>query len=218
VSHRVVVNEAGQHSTWPEGVELPAGWQVTGFAGSEGECLDHIAGVWTDLDLRRPGSADPAGYEATNVLEAERLALHELSGADVAQLLAVLDDGAPPERSVPGYPLAGAGFAARHFRSRTEDELQPGFGMYYLRERAGGLAFGDMGFHRPPVDGVVEVGFGLAESHRGQGYATEALVALTDWAFTQPGVERVIATTTADNAGAQGVLRRAKPATGRRRT
>jgi RimJ/RimL family protein N-acetyltransferase len=83
-----------------------------------------------------------------------------------------------------------------------------GFGMYLIVPRPGELAVGDIGFHRPPKDGDVEIGFGMVESARGQGYATEAARALTQWAFAQPGVRRVVARTTADNAGALGVLRR----------
>ncbi|MBP2474296.1 MbtH protein [Crossiella equi] len=48
----VVRNDEEQHSVWPEGRELPAGWQREGFTGSRQECLDHIESVWTDIRPR----------------------------------------------------------------------------------------------------------------------------------------------------------------------
>lgn len=51
--YRVVRNAEEQYSIWPEGRELPSGWNPDGFAGPKDECLAHIAEVWTDM---RPAS------------------------------------------------------------------------------------------------------------------------------------------------------------------
>ncbi|OLF14180.1 hypothetical protein BLA60_03260 [Actinophytocola xinjiangensis] len=51
---QVVRNDEEQYSIWPAGDAPPPGWHPVGFAGSEQECLDHIASVWTDI---RPRSA-----------------------------------------------------------------------------------------------------------------------------------------------------------------
>ena len=45
----VVVNGEEQYSIWPEGRELPAGWQAEGTAGPKDACLDHIEKIWTDM-------------------------------------------------------------------------------------------------------------------------------------------------------------------------
>jgi len=202
--YQVVTNDNGQHSTWAEHQELPVGWEPTGFVGSEEECLEHIAEVWDG-----PGPRTTRAPAApTNVLTTDRIHLRELSPAQVTGLLEVLDGGAPPDGYVQNYPLTGTGFGARNFQTRTPEELRFGFGMYLVSAQPDGLAFGDLGFHRPPREGVVEIGFGLAESARGQGYATAAVAELTRWAFTQSGVRRVVARTTSDNAGARGVLER----------
>ncbi|MFG1811842.1 GNAT family N-acetyltransferase [Streptomyces sp. NPDC049040] len=204
--YQVVTNDNGHHSTWPDHKELPAGWEPTGFLGSEEECAEHIAEVW---DGPGPRSGRAPGAAATNVLTTDRIRLRELDPAQVAGLLEVLDGAATSDEYVGNYPLTGTGFGARNFLTRTPEELRFGFGMYLVSAQPDGLAFGDLGFHRPPKDGVAEIGFGLAESARGQGYATEAVAELTRWACTQSGVRRVVARTTADNAGAQGVLGRA---------
>lgn len=54
--YRVVVNHEEQYALWPLARELPAGWRAEGTSGTEQECLDRIAEVWTDmrpLSLRR---------------------------------------------------------------------------------------------------------------------------------------------------------------------
>jgi hypothetical protein len=107
--------------------------------------------------------ADSTG---TNVIETSRIMLRELSAVQVARVLELLAEGGTSRECVPGYPLAGSGFAARHFTERRPGELRFGFGMYLLVRRCDGLAIGDIGFHRPPLDGTVEIGFGLAEPAR----------------------------------------------------
>jgi RimJ/RimL family protein N-acetyltransferase len=75
-----------------------------------------------------------------------------------------------------------------------------GFGLWYLLLRAEGSAppilIGTAGFKGlPSPDGTVEVGYGILEEHQRQGYATETVTALVEWAFTRPRVRRVIAET-----------------------
>jgi MbtH protein len=57
----VVVNDEEQYSVWPQGDELPAGWQAAGFSGPRAACLEHIGTVWTDM---RPRSLRPAAEVA----------------------------------------------------------------------------------------------------------------------------------------------------------
>jgi len=70
-----------------------------------------------------------------------------------------------------------------------------------------GLAVGSIGFFGPPgADGQVEVGYGLVESARGQGLATDALTVIV--AAAEAAGARVIAHTAADNLPSQRVLAR----------
>jgi MbtH protein len=57
----VVINGEEQYSVWPQGRELPAGWEKAGFRGSRQECLDHVAAVWTDM---RPRGVRAAAEQA----------------------------------------------------------------------------------------------------------------------------------------------------------
>ncbi len=58
----------------------------------------------------------------------------------------------------------------------------------------GGVAIGDCGTHgETEDDGTVEIGYGLAAEHRGHGYGSELVPALSGWLLAQPGVRRVVA-------------------------
>lgn len=52
-SYRVLVNEEGQHSLWPELVAIPAGWRSVFGPDLRAACVSFIAERWTDL---RPAS------------------------------------------------------------------------------------------------------------------------------------------------------------------
>ncbi len=56
---------------------------------------------------------------------------------------------------------------------------------------------------QPPQMGI---GYGLARAHWGKGYMPEATSAMIDWAFRQPSLSRVYATTDVDNIASQRVL------------
>ncbi|MCX5426035.1 MbtH family protein [Streptomyces sp. NBC_00078] len=48
-TYRVLVNDEGQHSLWPDFADVPAGWAT--LFGPEGRaaCLEYIEREWTDL-------------------------------------------------------------------------------------------------------------------------------------------------------------------------
>lgn len=75
--------------------------------------------------------------------------------------------------------------------------------------RKDGTMVGDLCFKGAPVHGEVEIGYGILEVFRGQGYATEAVSAAVDWAFAQPDVFYVAAETEPDNNKSQRVLEKA---------
>jgi RimJ/RimL family protein N-acetyltransferase len=54
----------------------------------------------------------------------------------------------------------------------------------------------------------VEIGWGLYESARGKGYATEAAAAVIQWAFQQPHICSMSATIADDNRASQRVAQR----------
>ncbi|MBK8422210.1 MAG: GNAT family N-acetyltransferase [Anaerolineales bacterium] len=55
----------------------------------------------------------------------------------------------------------------------------------------------------------VELGYVVNKSFQGRGYMTETVRAIIDWAFQQPNVYRVFATTGVDNIASQRVMEKA---------
>ena len=72
---------------------------------------------------------------------------------------------------------------------------------YGLWQRRGNtpLLVSSGGFFGPPVSGNVEIGYSVLPLFQGQGFATEMLGGLIRWAFSQPGVEVVVAETGPSN-------------------
>ena len=68
------------------------------------------------------------------------------------------------------------------------------------------MVVGGIGFHGPPKEGVVEVGYGMVPAVRGRGVATEALRLLLDLAVGLDGVRRVMGRTEETNVASQRVM------------
>ncbi|MHC0429672.1 GNAT family N-acetyltransferase [Streptomyces sp. O3] len=140
-------------------------------------------------------------------LPTARLTLHEVTPTAAAALSAGATGGFT---WIEGGPAEGSRIGASHLaKNAAEGVHRPGWSMYALVRTADGLAVGAMGFHGPPADGRVEIGYDLVAAARGQGYATEALRALTAWALASPDVHTVIAHTDPANTPSQAVLERA---------
>ena len=72
-----------------------------------------------------------------------------------------------------------------------------------------GLVVGSGGFKGRPKDGAVEIGYGVAPSARGQGFATRAVQLLVRRAFEAPGITRVCAETAVVNLPSRRVVEKA---------
>ena len=101
------------------------------------------------------------------LVSSSRLRLILLTRADAADMLA----GRRQSRWHPGYPRRDDVDAASLIGPEP-DCWAPRHVVHEMQ------AVGSIGFFGPPVDGEVEVGYGLVEGLRGRGLATEALAAL----------------------------------------
>ena len=45
----VLKNAEGQHSLWPQDIDIPAGWSVMSGPATRTDCIDYIDRTWTDL-------------------------------------------------------------------------------------------------------------------------------------------------------------------------
>lgn len=76
----------------------------------------------------------------------------------------------------------------------------------WMIELTDGTHIGDLCFKGLGANGSPEIGYGISEDYQGQGYATEAVQALLEWAFQDPKVKAVEAETTVENIASQRVL------------
>ncbi|MFF9673780.1 GNAT family N-acetyltransferase [Streptomyces eurythermus] len=166
--------------------------------------------LWATGRGELPGRAPVTEWRWRNnlVIPAERLDLVGIRPA-VAEDLSLGGDGG--FEWVDGGPYEGtreaAGFMLKAYRTGVH---RPEFGVFTLVRRADGRAIGGMGFHSAPdEEGRVEIGYDLAESARGNGYATEALRALAEWALAREEVRTLFATIEPANTASQAVVTRA---------
>jgi [ribosomal protein S5]-alanine N-acetyltransferase len=139
-------------------------------------------------------------------IETARLRLRPFTRADRDAIHAIYAD---PE------VMRHVGHGAHRTPADTDAALQAfrrmlqSRGMSFLAviERASGRLIGDAGLY--PVEGAegdVELGYTLARDAWGRGYATEAALALVDYARTALGATRVVATVDPANTGSRRVL------------
>ena len=97
---------------------------------------------------------------------------------------------------------------------RIADQARHGFSYWAVEERGTGALIGTCGiriagnYPGTPVEGMHEMGWRIAETHWGRGYATEAARATLDWAWRTLAVSIVAAWTTAGNRKSWRVMER----------
>jgi [ribosomal protein S5]-alanine N-acetyltransferase len=107
----------------------------------------------------------------------------------------------------PEYPGDALGFFeswAAQVKINGHRIDQPGGCVIHKLER---LAIGQIGFKgQPDTDGSVEIGYGLNATHRNQGYASEAVGVLVNWALESGFAKRVTAEALGTNLASNRVL------------
>jgi len=170
---------------------------------------------------------------AMPALETDHLLIRRLTSDDLSAVYDLLDTAATPAQS--DFDAAHALELRRRWLAWTiagYDELvrlcQPPYGDRAVAlkptEQVIGLVgyvpclapFGQLASYRLAPEYPTrqfmrpEVGlyYAFAPAHRSQGYATEAAAALVRFAFTELRLNRIVATTTHDNAASIGVIRK----------
>lgn len=151
-------------------------------------------------------SAAPPDASATS-LTTGRLRLRPLAPADTEAVYVACQD--PDVQRWTTIPSPYERRHAEHFVERIVPRMwQAGTNFVFAVEPAGGgplLASVNAHNHT----GVWAVGYWTVKEHRGRGYTTEALRALTRWMFTELGVERVEWRCEAGNEGSRAVALKA---------
>jgi RimJ/RimL family protein N-acetyltransferase len=159
----------------------------------------------------------------------DRLILHPLSVAEAMRIVSGI--AGPGDTWADGFPGEGDRDGARmivkvaaeqvHAYARTHDQgtlaatvqgpdasvdVYP-FTSYRIDCRRDSTAIGTIGFHGPPnVQHQATIGYGLVPHSWGNGYATEALLALIEFCRGRSDVRSLAADTSHDNYASQRVL------------
>jgi RimJ/RimL family protein N-acetyltransferase len=140
-------------------------------------------------------------------IRTSRLQLHAIDAAEAERIVA--RRAGPADAWADDFPFEGdVGAVGALLRATASPGEQRPFGYYRITRLSDGRAVGGVGFKGQPDGGRVEIGYGLAPSARGDGYAAEAVVALLTVAADH-GLSRVIADTLLSNIASQRTLIRA---------
>ena len=76
----------------------------------------------------------------------------------------------------------------------------------WMIELKDGTHIGELCFKGLDSDGIVEIGYGITEKYQEHGYATEAVKAISAWAFQEPKVTAIEAEIEDKNIASKKVL------------
>jgi RimJ/RimL family protein N-acetyltransferase len=146
-------------------------------------------------------------------LETPRLVLRDKRAADFDFVASLYADQDVMRWIGDGLTLSRDETEARFFRVLTI-ESEPGHERWdafkIVVRKADGVPLGQAGLLRNAIDGApdIEIGWWLAPFAWGRGYATEAALALRDFAFAELHLSHLSVVLNAENARSVGVARR----------
>lgn len=76
----------------------------------------------------------------------------------------------------------------------------------WMIELNDGTHIGELCFKGLDSNGIAEIGYGISEKYLNNGYATEAVKAVLEWAFNNPNITAIEAETDSENVASKRVL------------
>ena len=129
------------------------------------------------------------------VIKTKRLVIRPMSDSEIEKLAET--SGSDELRAAYGEMLSGC---------RRDPERRIWYAPWSMTLKSDNTRVGDLGFKGPAKDSAVEIGYGVLPEYEGCGYATEAVRAMTLWAFGKGDTVFVEAQTAPDNKASQRVL------------
>lgn len=132
------------------------------------------------------------------IIETSRLYLREMNEADYEALYAILEDSDIRQH----YPYT---FDAKRIRGWIAKNIERydifGFGLWAVCLKENGRMIGDCGLTMQQINGKIlpEIGYHFLKECRGNGYATEAALAVRDWVFENTPFNTIYSYMKADN-------------------
>ena len=143
------------------------------------------------------------------VLRTKRLTLRRFMQTDDRALARVFAD---PEVMRFGDGVRSSEWIRDWIERCLHDYQERGWGPFAVIENASGNLIGYCGlFHIPDINGrpEIEIGYRFARESWGRGYATEAVLAVREFAFRSLGLTRLIAMIDPDNTASIRVAEKA---------
>jgi [ribosomal protein S5]-alanine N-acetyltransferase len=142
---------------------------------------------------------------APNSLETARLLLRPMRADDFEALLEIFTD--PKVMASFGGELFTREQMQGWLNRNLEHQAEYGHGLFSVIRNCDGRLIGDCGLEQMTVDGqpVTELGYDFRSDAWGQGFATEAAVAVRDYAFAVLGLSPVISLIRIGNVASQRV-------------
>ncbi|CAB4336674.1 unannotated protein [freshwater metagenome] len=149
---------------------------------------------------------------STEVIETKRLDLYLIP---IAELIMLHEDPDNPvlltdrEFSNPWKELTHEHSGPLRWRV-PQVKADPSTNVWFIRWivlRETKQVVGSISFHAPPDEvGMIEIGFGICEPCRNNGYGKEALLGMWTWVIDQPGVQTLRYTVSASNGPSMSII------------
>ena len=78
--------------------------------------------------------------------------------------------------------------------------------LFYCIAIKDGTHIGELCFKGLDSNGIAEIGYGISEKYQNNGYATEAVKGVLEWALNNPNVTAIEAETDSENVASKRVL------------
>ena len=151
--------------------------------------------------------SDPAG-SAGWLLATPRLRLRPMQPGDLDALLAIFGD--PRVMAAFDEPPFDRAQMARWLQRNLDHQAAHGYGLFAVLLRPDGLLIGDCGLEIMEIAGTptAELGYDFRADYWHQGYATEAAIAVRDYAFADLGLARLVSLIRVGNEASRHVAER----------
>jgi RimJ/RimL family protein N-acetyltransferase len=140
------------------------------------------------------------------ILSTQRLLLRELSEADAAFMLELLNEE-PFLLHVGDREVRTLADAAAYILNGPVASYEKfGFGLYAVELKESGVPIGICGLLKRDSLDDVDIGFALLQKFWGRGYAYESAAAMMDYGWNKVGLNRIVAITTPENLASAKLL------------
>lgn len=138
-------------------------------------------------------------------LTTERLLLRPMHAGDLDELMCIFTD--PKVMAAFDSVPFDRGQMTRWLQRNLDHQAAFGYGLFSVILRSNGLLIGDCGLEQMDVDHtqIAELGYDYRSDFWHQGYATEAALAVRDFAFNTLGLPEVISLIRVSNDASQRV-------------